>query len=55
MPVGYENVPYIFLNIYKLVAFLPLERQWNIPPDTLIHKIRVSTTYSIFDVMLHVG
>ena len=51
MPVGYENV---FLSIYSLVAFLPLGRQWNIPPDTLIHKIRFSTTYSIFDILVHI-
>jgi len=54
MPVGYENVPYTFFSIYSPVIFLPLGREDNIPPDTLSHKIRFSTTYSIFDILVHV-
>ena len=54
MPVGYENVPHIFLSIDSFFEFLPLGRQWDIQPDTLIHMIPFSTTYYIFDILVHV-
>jgi len=54
MTFGYENIPYTFLSIYSPVVFLPLGREDNNPPDGLSHEISFSTTYSIFDIIVHV-